>query len=61
MIRWLRHLYYKERLMELRLFSLEKRRLQRDVTVSIKYLKRSFRKKNEKSFFIWECSDWTKQ
>ncbi len=45
MIRWLRHLYYKERLMELRLFSLEKRRLQRDVTVSIKYLRRSYRKK----------------
>ena len=61
MIRWLRHLYYKERLMELRLFSLEKRRLQRDVTVSIKYLRRSFRKKNEKRFFIWECSDWNKQ
>ena len=50
MIRGLKHLTYKDRLRELGLFSLEKRRLQRDIIVAFQYLKVAYRKAGEGLF-----------
>lgn len=44
MVRGIEHFSYGERLRDLRLLSLERRRLQRDVIVDFQYLKRAYRK-----------------
>ncbi|GAB0183928.1 hypothetical protein GRJ2_000858100 [Grus japonensis] len=53
------HLSYEDRLRELGLFSLEKRRLQRDLIAAFQYLKGAYRKDGE-GLFIRECSDRTR-
>ncbi|KFP62705.1 hypothetical protein N322_11527, partial [Cariama cristata] len=56
MIRGLEHLFYEERLRELGLFSLEKRRLWGDLRAAFQYLKGAY-KKAEEGFFTRACSD----
>jgi len=53
------HFPYKERLRELVLFSLEKRRLQGDLIVAFQYLKGAY-KKNGDRLFSTACSDVTR-
>jgi len=58
MIRGLKHLCCEERLRELGLFSLEKRRLQGDLLVAFQYLKGPTRKLE--GLFTRACSDRTR-
>ena len=58
MIKGLEHLSHEDRLRELGLFSLEKRRLQGDLTAAFQYLKAY--KKAGKELFVRECSDRTR-
>jgi len=59
MIRGLEHLYYEERLRELGLFSLEKRRLQDNLIATFQYLKGAYRKDGE-NLFSKACCDRTR-
>jgi len=59
MIRGLEHLSYKDRLRELGLFILEKRRLRGDLTVVFQYLKGAYRKDGE-NLFSKACCDRTR-
>ncbi|PKU42767.1 hypothetical protein llap_6932 [Limosa lapponica baueri] len=58
MIRGLEHLSYEDRLRELGLFSLEKRRFWGDLIVAFQYQKGAYRKDGE-GLLIRECSDRT--
>ena len=49
MIRGLKHIFYKEKLREMGLFSLEKRFLREDLIVALQYLKEAY-KQEETSF-----------
>ncbi|GAB0184182.1 hypothetical protein GRJ2_000883500 [Grus japonensis] len=59
LIRGLEHLSCEDRLRELGLFSLEKRRLWGDLIVAFQYLRRACRKAGE-GLFMRECSDRTR-
>jgi len=59
MIRGLEYLSYEDRLRELGLFSLEKRRLQGGLRAGFQYLKGSYRKDGE-GLFTRVCSDRTR-
>jgi len=59
MIRGLEQLSYEERLRELGLFSLEKRRLQGDLTAAFQYLKGAYRKDGD-NLFSKACCDRTR-
>jgi len=60
MIWGLEHFSYKDRLRELGVFSLEKRRLQGDLTVAFQYLKGAYRK-DEDNLFRKVCCDRTRR
>jgi len=53
------HLPYKDRLGELGLFSLEKRRLQGDLRAAFQYLKWGYKKEGDR-LFSRVCCDWTR-
>ncbi|KFV10333.1 hypothetical protein N340_01706, partial [Tauraco erythrolophus] len=59
MIQGLEHLCYEDRLRELWLFSLEKRRLQGDLLAAFQYLKGAYRKAGE-GLFVRVCSNRTR-
>ena len=60
MIRGLKHLPYEDRLRELGLFSLVKRRLQWDLIMTFQYLKGAYRKAGE-GLLIRAGSDRTRE
>ncbi|KAK4832303.1 hypothetical protein QYF61_021702 [Mycteria americana] len=59
MIRGLEHLSYEERLRQMGLFSLEKRRLWGDLIVAFQYIRRAYKKDGER-LFTKACSDRTR-
>ena len=60
MIRWQEHLSYEERLRELGLFSLDKRRLQGDLIAALQYLKEVYEQEGE-WLFMRVDSDRTRE
>ncbi|PKU47646.1 hypothetical protein llap_2038 [Limosa lapponica baueri] len=59
MIRGMEHLPYEDRLRELGLFSLEKRRLWGDLIAAFQYLKGAYRRAGE-GLFVRKCTDRTR-
>ncbi|GAB0207926.1 triadin [Grus japonensis] len=59
LIRGLEHLSYEDRLRQLGLFSLEKRRLWGDIIAAFQYLKGAYRQDGE-GLFMRDCSDRTR-
>ncbi|PKU47750.1 hypothetical protein llap_1950 [Limosa lapponica baueri] len=59
MIGGMEHLFYEDRLRELGLFSLEKRRLRGDLMATFQYLKVAYRKAGE-GLLTRACSDRTR-
>jgi len=59
MMQGLEHLSYEERLGQLGLFSLEKRRLQGDLVAAFRYLKGAYRK-DERNIFSRACCNRTR-
>ena len=60
MIQGMEHLSYEDRLRELGLCSLEKRRMQSDLRAACQYLKRSYRKEGNR-LFSRVCGDRTRR
>ena len=61
MIQGMEHLCYETRLRKLRLFNLEKRRLQGDLIAAFQYLKETYKHKHEgNQLFTWVDSDRTR-
>ena len=59
MIQGMKHLPYKDKLRELELFILEKRRLQGDLSAAFQYLKRIYKKERNR-LFSRVCDDMTR-
>ena len=58
MIRGLEHLSCEERLRELRLFNVGKRRLWRDLTVAFQHLRGAYKQEREQLFTRVDKGEW---
>ena len=59
-MRGMEHLLYKERLRELDLFSLQKKRLSGDLTVAFQYMSKAYEQEGNQ-LFTWFSSDRTRR